>query len=122
MPVKMVSKMSDFYLGKVCERVLSLSHPYPQHPNSTKTPHYHNNLATIAANNTAVTASTNLAIIFTRYHTTHHTNNLACLYYQATQHNNTQTIQQHYNTQKNPLQLTLQPYNANNIQDHKQPI
>ena len=79
MPVKIVSKMSDFYLGKACERVLSLSPSLSLSPNPTKNPHYHNNLTTATANNTAVTASTSLVIIFTRYHTTHHTNSLEAL-------------------------------------------
>lgn len=116
MPVKMVSKMSGFYLGKARVGVLS---PFSPLSLST-TPKPKHNLSTTPQTtlqqhhtNTASIAFTVISCIVP-HHTTN-TNSLEGLYYQATQHNNTQTIQQHYNTQKNPLQLTLQPYNANNI-------
>ena len=54
MPVKMVSKMSGFYLGKARVGVLSLFfHPLSLSSNPTKTPHSHNNLTTITVSNTA---------------------------------------------------------------------
>lgn len=54
MPVKMVSKMSGFYLGKARVGVLSLlPTPLPIHNTKTKTPHSHNNLTTITVSNTA---------------------------------------------------------------------
>ena len=79
--VKMVSKMSGFYLGKARVGVLSLPHPSPILFTKTKNPYYHNNLISTTASNTAVTASTNLAIIFTRYHTIHSTDSLKTLKY-----------------------------------------
>ena len=72
MPVKMVSKMSGFYLGKARVGVLSLPIPsiYPQHQNQDPTlPQQPYNRH---CQQYSVTASTNLAIIFTRY-TLHHT-------------------------------------------------
>ena len=53
MSIKMVSKMSGFYLGKARVGVLSLPIPHPIHNTKTKTPHSHNNLATATASNTA---------------------------------------------------------------------
>ena len=53
MSVKMVLKMSGFYLGKARAGVLSLSQPLSLSSNPTKTPHSHNNLATATASNTA---------------------------------------------------------------------
>ena len=67
MPVKMVSKMSGFYLGKARVGVLSLPIPsiYPQHQNQKPT--LPQQPCNYCRQQYSVTASTNLAIIFTRY-------------------------------------------------------
>ena len=66
-PSELYHKVSDFRCGKACVGVLSLLNPplfYP--PTNTNQP-----ITTNLTTNTSIIASTNLAIIFTRY-TLHH--------------------------------------------------